>query len=64
MLSEKYKEAVARTLSSISITHKTIEFILKHPLKHRGSVRIFTGSVYTDKEYARLRKKIFSTKLP
>ena len=64
MLLQKYKEAIATTLSPVSITSKTIEFILKHPFKHRGSVRIFTGLIYTDKQYERLREKAFSKKLP
>jgi hypothetical protein len=40
----------------IPITAGTLEFIRNHPTMYRGSVRIFTGAIYTDKEFRTLRK--------
>jgi hypothetical protein len=63
MLEEKYVNAIRAELSSgIPITTRTIKFIKEHPTMHRGSVRIFTGEIYTDKEFKKLRK--YSRKLP
>jgi len=64
MLDKKYQEAVATPLSPVSITRKTKEYIRNHPLMHRGSVRVFTGLIYTDDEYARDRKKVVAKKWP
>ena len=63
-MERKYEDAISTPLSKISVTLKTIDFIKTHPLMHKGSVRVFTGNVYTDKEFARLRKKALSKKLP
>jgi hypothetical protein len=57
MLEERYVNAIkARLPSDIPITTRTIEFIREHQNMHRGSVRIFTGEVYTDNEFSKLRK--------
>jgi len=57
MLEKKYVDAIKAKLSSeIPITTRTIEFIRDHPTMHRGSVRIFTGEIYTDSEFSKLRK--------
>jgi hypothetical protein len=57
MLEKKYIDAIKTELSSdIPITTNTIEFIRKHPTMYRGSVRIFTGAIYTDSEFRKLRK--------
>jgi hypothetical protein len=54
---KKYIDAIKTKLSSdIPITTGTIEFIKNHPTMHRGSVRIFTGAIYTDKEFRKLSK--------
>jgi len=57
VLEKKYIDAIKTELSSdIPITSSTIEFIINNPIKYRGSVRISTGAVYTDKEFMELRK--------
>ena len=57
MLEKKYVDAIRTKLTSeIPITTRTIEFIREHPTMHRASARIFTGSIYTDKEFSKLRK--------
>jgi len=58
MLEQKYADAIKTKLSAVSVTSRTIGFILQHPIIHRGSVRVFTGNIYTDKEYSRLRKNM------
>ena len=63
-MERKYEDAVSTPLAAVAVTHKTIEFIKMHPFMHRGSVCIFTGNVYTDRKFARLRKKALSIKLP
>jgi hypothetical protein len=62
-LDKKYTDAVTKHLAIPSVTPDTIKFVISHPTMHRGSVRLFTGMVYTDKEYARLQK-IAAKKLP
>ena len=57
MFEKKYIDAIKTELSSdIPITSNTIEFIRTHPTMYRGSVRIFTGAIYTDKEFKKLCK--------
>jgi hypothetical protein len=57
VLERKYVDAIKTELpSEIPITTNTIEFIKNHPTMYRGSVRIFTGAIYTDKEFRKLRK--------
>lgn len=57
MLEKKYIDAIKTELpSEIPITIHTINFIRNHPTMYRGSVRIFTGAIYTDKEFNKLRK--------
>ena len=57
MLEKKYVDAIKAELPpDIPITTRTIEFIRNHPTMHRGSVRIFTGEIYTDNEFGKLRK--------
>ena len=57
MLEKKYADAIKTRLpSEIPITTRTIEFIRDHPTMHRGSVRIFTGAIYTDNEFRKLHK--------
>jgi len=63
LFAKKHIDAIKTGLSSdIPITSGTIEFIRKHPTMYRGSVRIFTGAIYTDKEFKKLcrysRKKL------
>jgi hypothetical protein len=57
VLEKKYIDAIKTELSSnIPITSSTIEFIRKNPTMYRGSVRISTGAIYTDKEFKKLCK--------
>jgi len=63
VLEQKYIDAIKTELSSdIPITSGTIEFIKRNPTMYRGSVRIFTGAIYTDEEFRKLheysRKKL------
>ena len=64
MLAKKYTDAVATPLSPITVTEKTKDYIIKHPLMHRGSVRVFIGKISTDKNYERKRRKVLSKKWP
>jgi hypothetical protein len=57
VLERKYVDAIKAELPpDIPITTRTIEFIRNHPTMYRGSVRIFTGAIYTDKEFRKLSK--------
>ena len=57
MLEKKYIDAIKTELTSdIPITSGTIEFIRRNPTMYRGSVRISTGAIYTDKEFRKLCK--------
>jgi len=57
MLEKNYIDAIKTELSpDVPITADTIRFIRNHPTMYRGSVRIFTGAIYTDKEFKELRK--------
>ncbi|MCL2164418.1 MAG: hypothetical protein FWH55_08535 [Oscillospiraceae bacterium] len=63
MIEKKYIDALNARLSPVSVTTQTREHILSHPTMYRGSVRVFIGRVYTDKEYAS-RNKVLHKKLP
>jgi len=57
VLEKKYIDAIKTELTSdIPITSGTIEFIRRNPTMYRGSVRISTGAIYTDKEFRKLCK--------
>jgi hypothetical protein len=64
VLEKKYADAIATPMSDVAVTQRTKDFILKNPLKHRGSVRVFTGRLYTNKQFDRMRKKTLAKKLP
>jgi len=57
VVAQKYLDVAGIRLPNIEVTAKTINFIKTHPTMHRGSIRTFTGEVYTDKEYINLAKK-------
>ena len=63
MLEKKYADIMTVRLPAARITTKTINFIIEHPMIHRGSVRIFHGLIYTDKQYKRFQK-VLAKKLP
>jgi hypothetical protein len=56
MSDNKNTDAVNTRLATVAITNSTIKFIKEYPTMHRGSVRFFTGHIYTDKQYEKLRK--------
>jgi hypothetical protein len=57
VLEKRYIDAIKTEFSSdVPITTNMLEFIRKHPTMYRGSVRVFTGAIYTDKEFNKLRK--------
>ena len=57
MFEKKYVDAIKTELPfDFPVTTRTVEFIKEQPIIHRGSVRIFTGAIYTDKEFKKLRK--------
>ena len=63
-LEKKYQDALNKPLSDVRVTDETVEFIKANPLKHRGSVRLFTGHIYTNEQFEALKEEALSKELP
>jgi hypothetical protein len=46
------------------ITRKSVALALKEGSRFRGSMRVSTGRVWTDREFEKYREKVLSTPLP
>lgn len=61
---KKYEDALNKPLPDISVTEETKKFISDNPHMHRGSVRVFTGRIYTDEEFEDFVEKALAKELP
>jgi len=47
-----------------TITQKTVDLALKEGRRFRGSMRVSTGRIWTDRAFERFRAKVLNTPLP
>ena len=47
-----------------TVTQKTVDLALKEGRRFRGSMRVSTGRIWTDRAFERFRTKVLNTLLP
>ena len=50
--------------SATPVTRKTVDLALKEGRRFRGSMRVSTGRIWTDRAFERFRAKVLNTPLP
>lgn len=50
--------------SAKPVTQKTVDLALQEGRRFRGSMRVSTGRIWTDRAFERFRAKVLNTPLP
>ncbi len=50
--------------SAKPVTQKTVDLVLKEGRRFRGSMRVSTGRIWTDRDFEQFRAKVLNTPLP
>ena len=60
-----WKDLIKKDMPKMGpITDETVDCTLNNASRFRGSMRVSTGRIWTDKDYDERRKRVLNAKLP